>query len=242
MTWQAGWLRNFTNVESSFKILEIGAGNFETSKYLAENYSDKNFFAIDFVFSKHALQTFSNTPRNLTIVKHDARDLSLFQDGYFDMIFSVAVLEHIHELKIHLDEIYRVLRKGGHYVFYESPFWSSSLGHHYLHWKEDCPIPHYGHLYLDKENMENLMKKQNINSNTTRHIMERVYSRDDLSRLSYTKTKKIIESTNFEISKWQTVPDQNYDITYEKRIEENNIYDLNLEDLKIKGIEVILTK
>ena len=42
MTWQAGWLKNFTNFENSQIILEIGSGNYETSKYLASGYPNKS--------------------------------------------------------------------------------------------------------------------------------------------------------------------------------------------------------
>ena len=65
---------------------------------------------------------------------------------------------------------------------------------------------------------------------------------DEPSGTAITLAEQIIESTNFKVTKWQTVADNNYDMLYKKRVEENNVYALNLEDLKIKGIEVILTK
>ena len=242
MTWQAAWLKKFTNLDDTKNILEIGAGNYQTSKSLAQGHPDKNFFGIDFVFSNQALETFESLPTNFSIIKHDARELSIIQNEYFDFVFSVAVLEHIHELKQHLDEIYKLLKKGGRYVFYESPLWSSSLGHHYLHWTKDCPIPNYGHLYMNRNEIENHLKNIKIKTPTINHILDRIYVRDDLSRLSYTQTKEIIENTKFKITKWELVEDTNFDTNSLNNIKDNNIYDINIEDLKIKGIMVILTK
>jgi hypothetical protein len=49
--------------------------------------------------------------------------------------------------------VYKVLKKGGKYSFMESPFWSSSHGHHYDHNAADYPIPPYGHLYMSRDEL-----------------------------------------------------------------------------------------
>jgi len=50
----------------------------------------------------------------------DAHDLP-FEDGSFDIVYSIAVLEHVRKPWIVADEIWRVLRPGGHVVL-ELPF------------------------------------------------------------------------------------------------------------------------
>ena len=43
----------------------------------------------------------------------DAHDLSMFQEGEFDCVLCTEVLEHLHTPPMALEEIHRVLKKGG---------------------------------------------------------------------------------------------------------------------------------
>lgn len=57
---------------------------------------------------------------SITFVQADAADLSLIGDGEFDLVFSSnGFFVWIANLQTVFDEMYRILRPGGHYAFYD---------------------------------------------------------------------------------------------------------------------------
>jgi SAM-dependent methyltransferase len=50
------------------------------------------------------------------------RDRMPFDDGAFDVVTSVSVIEHLRDPSLYLDEVHRVLRPGGH-VILVTPHW-----------------------------------------------------------------------------------------------------------------------
>lgn len=237
MTWQANWIKSQAHFANANRVLEVGAGAFVTSKYLAIQFPDKHFYGLDFTLSKAALEAVADIPSNLTIIKHDARDLKLLAEGYFEIAFSVAVLEHIRELAAHLDEVHRILTMGGRYIYWQAPYWSSSIGHHYRHWEASCPIPHYAHLHLSRAELASIIPEV-----SRANAMYYIYERGDLSRLSLTETRTIVRASRFRIENWENDPDQNYSAEANTRVLANNIYDVLPSDLKIKGSRVTLLK
>lgn len=57
-------------------------------------------------------------PPNVELKLADANDLSLFDNGVFDVAFSTQLVEHLHpdDIQCHFDEVARVLRPGGRYI------------------------------------------------------------------------------------------------------------------------------
>lgn len=51
-------------------------------------------------------------------------------DNFYDLVFSVATLEHIHDLDAAFQEIYRVTKPGGLIYTVAAPLWNSAEGHH----------------------------------------------------------------------------------------------------------------
>jgi trans-aconitate methyltransferase len=239
MTWQAQWVRKQAIFGGAQRILEIGAGAFDTSIYLANKHPDKEFYALDFVLSKAALDKIRNSPKNLHIIKSDATNLRLFSEGYFDLCFSVAVTEHIPEMETHLSEVYRTLRVGGVYSFWQAPFWSCSMGHHYIHSNANCPIPPYAHLYLDRKELGNLLSSNGHNAD---EILKRVYDRYDLSRHTFSQVKDIVSHSDFDFKNWEVDTDGNYNFEAAKLVKKNNIYSVSDDDLRIKGAKFVLIK
>src|SRR5690625_3153276 len=242
MTWQGQWAEGMAGFEGAGRVLEIGAGAFRTSLYLARKYPDKEFYGLDFALSDAALHTLKSTPRNLTVLKHDARDMDLVSEGYFDFAFSVAVLEHIHELSRHLSGVHRVLRKSSPYCFWEAPLWSCSSGHHYKkNRQENNPIPPYGHLYMTRQEFAAHFLYRGLSEEHGEKILRKVFDRKDLSRLSKTNTKTIILESRFTIAEWEEDIDDEYNEEVISKVLRNNIYCIPHDDLKIKGIRVRLT-
>jgi len=240
MTWQAHWVSQTSGFADATRILEVGAGGFETSVYLARRFPEKEFVGLDFTLSPLALKTLGNGPSNLTVVKHDARNMRIFAEGYFDFIFSVAVMEHIAELADHLEETARILRKDGLYCFWQAPFWSCSKGHHFRHDAPDCPIPPYSHLHLTQSEMREQLIERGIAPDEAGDIAEFIYARGDLSRLGRSQTRAIIEDSPFEIAQWEDQDDDRYNPEGVSRVMARNLYGLPENDLRFKGAKVRL--
>ena len=58
--------------------------------------------------------------KKISLISGDLNEILPFPDEKFDMIFSTAVLEHLNQYDVALEEMYRVLKKGG-YLFLTTP-------------------------------------------------------------------------------------------------------------------------
>jgi len=120
------------------KVLDIGSGNGKLAIAMAQ----KGNIVTGMDVSKIAIQTAQE------LLKKNAQDLPVefkfgdarklpFEDDTFNYITSQDLVEHISEddFRIHLKEVYRVLKQGGRYVFWTPSELrgGSSLG---LHLKE----------------------------------------------------------------------------------------------------------
>ncbi len=240
MTWQANWVESRDGFGAASAILEIGAGDFATSLALAERFPEKEFYGLDFTLSAAALRNLADSPANLHVLKHDARDLQLFAPGTFDFAFSVAVMEHVAELAEHLAETHRVLARNATYWFWEAPFWSCAVGHHYRHNEPNCPIPDYAHLHHSPEELLRLLQRVNIRAADT--IVARIYERPDLSRLSRSRTRAVIEASAFRLATWEDQLDEKFSAEGARKVLENNIWHIDEVDLRFKGAKVKLVK
>ncbi|MBX3670115.1 MAG: class I SAM-dependent methyltransferase [Rhodocyclaceae bacterium] len=240
---QVAWVQKRPGFNRAQNILEVGAGAFTTLAELAQRYPDKQFSGVDHELRPPALALAEQAPGNLQILRHDVRNLSLFSAEQFDFVYSAAVLEHIKELPEHLAEVYRILRPGGRYCFSTAPLWSSSQGHHCDHNAADCPIPHYAHLFKTRAQLGDfLIAERGKSPDQSAQILRRVYDRKDLSRLSRTQVRQIIENSAFEIESWKEGGDKNCTKALIRAVEENNVYGLDLADLKISSIVGSLLK
>jgi tRNA G46 methylase TrmB len=48
MTWQGNWVKNQQPFQNAKRVLEIVAGAFDTTIFLAERNPDKEFYGLDF--------------------------------------------------------------------------------------------------------------------------------------------------------------------------------------------------
>ncbi len=88
------------------RVLNLGSGIGQFDHYLSK---DVTMFNVDIDSSK----------KNLHVIA-DAHFLP-FKSDYLDIVYSIAVLEHVRRPWVVADEIFRVLRPGGHVVL-ELPF------------------------------------------------------------------------------------------------------------------------
>lgn len=73
-----------------------------------------------------------------------------FDDGSFDLVYSSAVMEHVHDPAGAFREMARVVKPGGIVFSIASPLWNSRNGHHFGQWFDAYP---WAHLRTDRAGM-----------------------------------------------------------------------------------------
>lgn len=86
-----------------YRVLDIGCGNGDISAYFARNNEQYGVDVSDRRRDKNKSFVFS-------IVTSEALP---FDDGFFDLVISHHVIEHVNDQELHLREIHRVLKSDG---------------------------------------------------------------------------------------------------------------------------------
>ncbi len=103
---------NVSVLRSLDTVLEIGCGNGSGIKLIKKYFSPKKIYAIDLDERMISIAKRRNRDPTITFEIMDASRLG-FSDNYFDAVFDFGVIHHIPDWKGCVDEIYRVLKKGG---------------------------------------------------------------------------------------------------------------------------------
>lgn len=246
LDWAAIRISSNPRFKSASMILEIGGGDFSRVASLAKSFPDKNFFSIDMDYSSGAIETtkkYADLP-NLNLIKLNAHT-AIFAPNIFDFCFSSAVMEHIADIKSFLKELCRIMKKGACYYFIESPFWTSYKGHHYRHDNKDIVkiLGGYKHLLYTPQQMEEYLLSLDDEVSLpflVSECIQRIYYREDLSRLSKTETYNAIKSSDFEIVEWIDMEDECFDVSSAQDVVLKTGY--SLADLSVKGAYVTLMK
>ena len=98
------------------QVLELGAGRLINTKYLARQFPDQQFTALDLP-NRGFLK--NRVPRNVTLKEGDYNDLSLFPDASFDIVFGVETICYAESKKHVFAEVARVLKPGGKLVVFD---------------------------------------------------------------------------------------------------------------------------
>jgi SAM-dependent methyltransferase len=94
---------------ASGRTLEIGAGLGEHLRY--EDLSRQDYHAVE--LRGELVEVIRERYPGVTAIAADCQERLPFDDGYFDRVLAVHVLEHLPDLPRALDEIARVLAPGG---------------------------------------------------------------------------------------------------------------------------------
>ena len=118
----------------------------------------------------------------------------------FDVIYSIAAFEHIHDLDKTLDLAYTCLREGGILLAHFSDIWSSKRGHlgetipHHIKDIYGC----HAHLCLNPETMINaLMDHSFYDARKARQTADYIYNDEGINRLLVEEYIQIFESSRF---------------------------------------------
>lgn len=123
-------------------------------------------------------------------IRFEVVDASLtdFPDSSFDLIYGIAVLEHIPDLPRMCREIRRMLRRGGKAFLQGHPFWSSSFGHHvwylrkdgtrYMFHEANNPIIDWSHLVLPPDELASELRSRGVPREDAGQIVNFVFNLD----------------------------------------------------------------
>lgn len=110
------------NIQGQQNILDLGCREFHTFAYFKEKFGFE-IIGGDIGIPGHEYARGLSRPS----IYVDAHDMSIFNTGYFDVILSIHVLEHMFDLDKVIEECARIIRPGG--MFYIAvPFPAHNLG------------------------------------------------------------------------------------------------------------------
>ena len=122
-------LLGFAELGEGQKYLEVGCGNGTLCKHMANKYR-MDVTGVDVASDQieRAQVDAEDTP-NLRFMILDATRLP-FDDASFDIVLSSGVMHHIREWPDAFEEIARVLKTGGHFVYWDIVYakWTAALG------------------------------------------------------------------------------------------------------------------
>lgn len=100
----------------SMQILELGAGRLINTKYLANQFPQHQFTALDLP-NRNFLK--NRVPGNVTLREGDYNDLSAFPEASFDVVFAVETICYAESKERVIAQIARVLKPGGKLVIFD---------------------------------------------------------------------------------------------------------------------------
>ena len=192
---------------NSKRILEIGCGTGNLTRFLALRHIDSTVIGIDEYLDSWWNIKENSSDTNWRVLKANGTCLP-FSDSSFDIVISVASFEHIDKPVECLSEILRVLKPCGDFVTDFGPIWTCAIGHHYNHWIEEdvMKILPWSHLYMTYDEMyEHLIKFADIFDERAKRICEYIYNSPMINRIGIHEHRKNFVNAGMEIIEWQDI-------------------------------------
>lgn len=230
------------------KILEIGGDlSYSVASYLVNNGAEHvTSINIDPKFKTKEVS------KKVSAKNQSATELSeSYEDETFDIVFGVAILEHIDNTSLLLKQIYSVLKDNGVVLLQGGPLWTCSIGHHvWVNCNDNVyrfnnqmknPIPNWYHLILTPDRMKNyLVNQKDIPPKNADQIVNYVYNGQDLSRIGYADLLEVFNQSQFKIlevlQRYGAKPDHQ---TLDKL---NSIFPKKQHNFEINGMQFLLQK
>lgn len=101
---------------TNLKILDYGCGSGAHVKLWEKVFNEPDLYFCDIspVALDKLKEKYPQYSENVSIINEDETD---FKDQQFDIIMSIEVMEHVLNLEAYLDEIYRLLKDGGLFIW-----------------------------------------------------------------------------------------------------------------------------
>jgi SAM-dependent methyltransferase len=148
---------------SHSRVLDVGASVHGFALECAIELGYKQYIGIDLgvtrVWDAPLVEVSDQASRHL-LCQMDAHRLWL-QDESVDAVLCISGFEHYLYPEMALQEIMRVLRKGGFALITYEPIWTCSYGHHLHHFGLGFEqVPPWAHLILNKTQMSALLAEK----------------------------------------------------------------------------------
>ncbi len=178
------------------KVLEVGGS---TPYEITQALEVESWTAIDPVF-KQDLEPY----HNYRLLKRSVLDFG--EEDEFDFIFATNSFEHINGFDKGIENMYRILKKGGLLSALLGPIWSCYKGNHsWYRTKENemvdfnnIKLPPWAHLIYSQEEMKEILL-ENYSHEIAQDISRWIFNTDFLNRLFYDDYRQIVFSSKFEI-------------------------------------------
>ncbi|MCH8165627.1 MAG: class I SAM-dependent methyltransferase, partial [Planctomycetes bacterium] len=148
-----------------------------------------------------------DVPRRARLVKADVCAMA-FPEHEFDLVFSLATFEHVHDLQRAVEQIHRVLRPGGLLIAKWSPIWNGFDGHHYgatVKVMQAIELP-WVHLIFDRTTLgAYLVDGEGFDRNQARQATEDIYDSDWLNRQSLRAYREAFAHPGFEVQRFDGI-------------------------------------
>lgn len=166
------------------RVLDLCCGAGNLVRTIASSASVEYIAGVDLTVKQN------ETGENYEIRHANAHELP-YDDNSFDCIYSYSTFEHIHDIEKTLLEVKRVLKPRGVFFNTFGCLWTSVWGHHFKqkgtsHWNREhfSLIPAWGHLYMNKHEMQKYLYKQTNDDELIKQIINVIYDSDFINRRS----------------------------------------------------------
>jgi 2-polyprenyl-3-methyl-5-hydroxy-6-metoxy-1,4-benzoquinol methylase len=130
-----------------------------------------------------------------------------FGNNAFDVVFGIAVLEHIDDIQRLCETIKGVVRPGGLVYLQGGPFWTCCHGHHLVYFADgrfytftgDNPVPDWLHLLQGAPEAAETLKQNNVPLAHAEAIVEQIYNGTQINRAQYSEIKQTLYNTNLNL-------------------------------------------
>jgi len=115
---EARFMRRISGLRPGGRVLEIGCGNGNGTRLIRKYFQPERISAVDLDPRMLRLARMLNRHPSVIYSQADASSLP-FGDEEFDAVFDFGIIHHIPEWKKAFDEVRRVLKPGGEFLFEE---------------------------------------------------------------------------------------------------------------------------
>ena len=139
---------------SGTKCIVIGCNTGKDCSYFVE-FGAEAVHGVDVV--DNVGKDFIN-PR-VTYYQISAENMGTLQSNYYDLVYCIATMEHIHNVRAAFSEMVRIAKKDGIIYCVSAPLWNSRCGHHKGNFFSSYP---WIHLRLTEEEINKYCADNNI--------------------------------------------------------------------------------
>lgn len=171
----------------------------------------------------------------------DAHHLDQFLDDRFNLVFGIAVVEHILDVPSWLASTDKILKHGGMAFYHGDPLWSSSRGHHV--WVEgaegrnyrfndpDCVVPNWGQLLYTPSQMRQILIRKGVPEVDADKICTWIYFSSKMNRYTKKRIELAAKSSPLQVIKLifggGAAPDAETETQLEAAVGDGSDYSIN---------------